>query len=53
MVMHFPIIPLENIMVKKLRSHNMNVLNSNLCYNKVCYKGTAQHLKEPSLRELF
>ena len=26
---------------KKFGSHNMTVLYPNLCYNKVCYKGSA------------
>ena len=37
----FPIIPLENSMVKKFMSHNMTVFYPNLCNNEVCYKGNA------------
>ena len=38
---HFPIIPLSNSMVKKFGNHNMAMLYTNPCDNKVCYKGTA------------
>ena len=37
----FPIISFLNSMVKKIGSHNMTMLNQNMGYNKVCYKGTA------------
>ena len=30
-------------MVKKFESHKMIELYQNLCYNKVCYKGTVRH----------
>ena len=37
-------IPLENSIVKKFGSHIMTVFCPNLCYNEVCYKGTAMYL---------
>ena len=35
----------ENSMVKKIWSYNMTLLYTNLCYNDVCFKGTALYLK--------
>ena len=35
---------MKNSMLKKFGSHNMTVLNPNLCYNDVCYKGTALYI---------
>ena len=43
---HNPIIPLQNSMVKKFGSHNMTLLHVHriLCYNEVCYNGTALYV---------
>ena len=42
---HFPIkIPLNNSMVKIYGSYNMATLYPSLCYNEVCYKGSAPYM---------
>ena len=40
-----PVIPLKNSMVNNFGSHNMTVFYPNLCYTKLCYKGTALYKK--------
>ena len=40
---HFPIIRFVKIHGKQFESHNMAVLYQNVCYNEVCYKGTAMY----------
>ena len=40
----FPYNSFEKFHGKKIGSHSMTVLYPNLCYNEVCYKGTALYL---------